>query len=179
MRFILTALLAGAVFCAATGPAKAGPVFSAQERAEGLRQGLGMGLALPAEDNGYPGPRHVLDLADQLQLTPDQRRRTEALLAQMTAEATPAAERLLADEAAVDRLFIDRAASPERIRAALEASAASGSALQFVHLRYHLLMTGLLSPEQIRRYAELRAPPRVRPESEARSTAAVAAGHGH
>jgi hypothetical protein len=31
-----------------------------------LRAGRGMGLALPAELNGYPGPLHVLELADGL-----------------------------------------------------------------------------------------------------------------
>jgi hypothetical protein len=30
-----------------------------------LRTGSGMGLARPAELNSYPGPRHVLDLADE------------------------------------------------------------------------------------------------------------------
>ena len=33
-----------------------------------LKAGRGMGLALPAELNGYPGPAHVLELADQLGL---------------------------------------------------------------------------------------------------------------
>lgn len=37
-----------------------------------LRAGEGMGLALAAELNGYPGPRHVLDLANQLGLTDEQ-----------------------------------------------------------------------------------------------------------
>jgi hypothetical protein len=35
-----------------------------------LRAGRGMGLALPAELNGYPGPIHVLELGDQLRLMP-------------------------------------------------------------------------------------------------------------
>jgi hypothetical protein len=34
--------------------------------------GRGMGLAKAAELNGYPGPAHVLDLAEKLQLTPQQ-----------------------------------------------------------------------------------------------------------
>ena len=38
-----------------------------------LRAGRGMGMALPAELNGYPGPVHVLELADALGLTPEQR----------------------------------------------------------------------------------------------------------
>ena len=33
-----------------------------------LRAGRGMGLALAAELNGYPGPAHVLELADKLDL---------------------------------------------------------------------------------------------------------------
>jgi hypothetical protein len=179
MRLILTTLVAVLVLCGTAGHAKAAPLFSAQERAEGLRQGLGMGLALPAENNGYPGPKHVLDLAEQLRLTPDQRERTQALLAQMRADAIPAAERLLADEAALDRLFIDRVASAETIQAALGTMAASANALQFVHLRYHLLMTGLLSPEQVRSYAQLRDRPQSRPEPPAQPAAAPSADHSH
>ena len=34
-----------------------------------LKAGRGMGLALPAELNGYPGPAHVLELSDQLGLS--------------------------------------------------------------------------------------------------------------
>ena len=32
-----------------------------------------MGLALAAELNGYPGPSHVLELADKLELSAEQR----------------------------------------------------------------------------------------------------------
>ena len=38
-----------------------------------LKAGRGMGLALPAELNGYPGPAHVLELSDQLGLSPEQK----------------------------------------------------------------------------------------------------------
>jgi hypothetical protein len=34
-----------------------------EEEISALQQGLGMGRARAAELNGYPGPRHVLDLA--------------------------------------------------------------------------------------------------------------------
>ncbi len=34
-----------------------------------------MGLALAAELNGYPGPAHVIELADSLELTEAQRTR--------------------------------------------------------------------------------------------------------
>ena len=35
-----------------------------------LGAGRGMGLALAAELNGYPGPSHVLELADKLDSRP-------------------------------------------------------------------------------------------------------------
>ena len=46
---------------------------------EDLRSGSGMGLALPAELNGFPGPRHVLELADEIELDADQRARIQAV----------------------------------------------------------------------------------------------------
>ena len=48
-----------------------------------LAAGRGMGLALAAELNGYPGPRHVLDLGDDLELTAGQRAAFEALFEAM------------------------------------------------------------------------------------------------
>ena len=46
----------------------------------GYESGAGMGFAKPAELNGYPGPMHVLELADRLALTNEQRAATHALL---------------------------------------------------------------------------------------------------
>lgn len=40
--------------------------------------GRGMGLAKPAELNRYPGPMHVLELAEKLQLSALQKRDTDA-----------------------------------------------------------------------------------------------------
>jgi hypothetical protein len=57
-----------------------------------LCAGRDMGLALPAELNGYPGPVHALELGDQLRLTKDQRTRVQELHAAMQAEAIPLGE---------------------------------------------------------------------------------------
>src|SRR5687768_9981318 len=64
-----------------------------------LRAGRGMGLALAAELNGYPGPSHVLEHAEALTLTPAQRQRTEAVFEAMKAEAVNLGERLIEQEA--------------------------------------------------------------------------------
>jgi len=50
-----------------TRPIKA---LSAQQ-IDDLKAGRGMGLALAAELNGYPGPAHVLRLSDRLALGAD------------------------------------------------------------------------------------------------------------
>src|SRR6478735_9303914 len=60
-----------------------------------LGAGRGMGLALAAELNGYPGPSHVLELADRLELSADQRSRIKGLFDSMKAEAVPLGAKLI------------------------------------------------------------------------------------
>jgi uncharacterized membrane protein len=45
------------------------------QQIEDLTAGRGMGLALAAELNGYPGPIHAIELAEQLHLSPEQLRK--------------------------------------------------------------------------------------------------------
>ncbi|MFZ0066358.1 MAG: hypothetical protein WAK90_09320 [Pseudolabrys sp.] len=44
-----------------------------------LNTGRGMGLALAAELNGYPGPIHAIELAGDLRLSPEQVTKLRAL----------------------------------------------------------------------------------------------------
>lgn len=121
-----------------------------------LRAGRGMGLALPAELNRYPGPMHVLELAEPLRLSPEQRRRMEALVEAMRAETRPLGEEVIAAEAALDRLFAGARATPSAVTEASGAAGAARGALRAAHLRYHLETRDALTPEQIGRYEELR-----------------------
>src|ERR1700694_3241027 len=59
------------------------------QQIDDLRQGRGMGLALAAELNGYPGPSHVVELAQRLELTDLQLVRARALFDAMKAETIP------------------------------------------------------------------------------------------
>jgi hypothetical protein len=129
--------------------------LSAQQIAD-LKAGRGMGLALPAELNGYPGPVHVLEHADTLKLTAQQRGRTEALLASMKAEAVPLGLRLIAQESELDRAFAGRSITPESLAEKTAAIGRTQAALRAAHLRYHLTQAELLTPAQMRHYAELR-----------------------
>jgi Spy/CpxP family protein refolding chaperone len=131
------------------------PLFSATERAEGLRAGLGMGLAKSADDNGYPGPRHVLDMADKLVLSAEQRSRIAVTVAKMTAEAIPAAESTLKAEAALERLFVSKTATLQNIDEAAQLAGRRQVALQVIHLKYHLQVREILTPGQIAAYDAL------------------------
>ena len=71
--------------------------LSEQDLAD-LRAGRGLGMALPAELQGYPGPMHVLELADRLSLTPDQKARIAKLLSEMRNEAISAGEKISASD---------------------------------------------------------------------------------
>ena len=62
--------------------------LSAEQIAD-LKAGRGMSLALAAELNGYPGPRHVMELGQQLEPTDRQRVDVQRLFDQMTAEVAP------------------------------------------------------------------------------------------
>lgn len=121
-----------------------------------LRAGRGMGLARPAELNGYPGPLHVLELAAALELSADQRARTEALYARMQAAARDAGARWIEAERELDALFRTRQATPQSLRVALDRVGALQARVRDVHLQAHLEQTALLTPAQIERYAQLR-----------------------
>jgi hypothetical protein len=126
------------------------------EQIADLKAGRGMGLALPAELNGYPGPVHVLELGDRLGLTGEQRTRVEELHAAMKAETVPLGERLIAQETDLDRLFATRSVTPASLQAATAAIGATQGSLRLAHLRHHLSTLEVLTPEQVRQYAELR-----------------------
>lgn len=121
-----------------------------------LRQGRGMGLALAAELNGYPGPLHVLELADQLDLSTDQRQAVKGLFEAMKAEAIAIGQTLIEQEAALDRLFAEKKITSASLANATAEIANTQGRLREVHLKYHLMMVELLSTAQTRKYAELR-----------------------
>src|ERR1700730_17007090 len=83
-----------------------------QEQVSDLSAGRGMGLALAAELNGYPGPAHVLELADKLELSPDQRTRVKTLFDSMKQEALPLGAKLIEQEADLDRPFANHTVNP-------------------------------------------------------------------
>lgn len=129
--------------------------LSDQQMAD-LRAGRGMGLALAAELNGYPGPLHVLELATPLALTDAQRERMARLFEAMKAEAVALGEKLIAAETDLDRQFASKAITEASLVEGVDAIAAVQAALRAAHLKYHLATVEVLTAEQVARYGELR-----------------------
>lgn len=132
------------------------------DQAADLRAGRGMGLALAAELNGYPGPMHVLEHADALALAPEQRATAEYLRARMLAEAQAIGNRIIALEEELDTLFAGGSATTGRLATLTAAIGALHGRLREVHLAAHLAMRDALDGRQLAGYARLRghAPPR-------------------
>ena len=125
-----------------------------------VRDGRGFGMAFAADQEGYPGPLHVLELKDRLRLDPAQEARVRALLQRMFDEARPKGARLLDAEARLRRLFGAGSADATAVRTAVTEVEQARTELRLVHLLAHLETRALLSEAQRRAYQEARWPGR-------------------
>ena len=121
-----------------------------------MLDGRGMGFALPAEINGYPGPMHVLELADQLGLTPVQRSAMQQLFERMKVRAQQAGARYVAAEQAVDQAFRSGNANAFIIADLVREADQRRAEKRLAHLETHLEAAPLLTAEQLANYAALR-----------------------
>lgn len=121
-----------------------------------LLDGRGMGFALPAELNGYPGPMHILELAAELQLSEAQKQQVQAIFDRMKARARAAGTSYVEAEKALDQAFRSGTADSATIgRLAREADQMRAEK-RLAHLDAHLESAPVLTPEQRIKYAELR-----------------------
>ena len=126
------------------------------EQIEDLISGRGMGMGLPAELNGYPGPRHVLQMADDLHLSPEQLARIRDLFRDMEVKAIALGEQIVAHEASLDQLFASGTADETALQEMTAALGRLNGDLRAHHLGYHLAMRDLLDAHQVELYQRLR-----------------------
>jgi hypothetical protein len=118
--------------------------------------GAGMGYAKPAELNRHPGPMHVLELADKLRLSDDQRSATQRLMDAHKAEARSIGARLIEAERRVEYLFRAGVATEKSLAEAVALAGVAQGEYRLAHLETHRRMRALLSDEQVARYDTLR-----------------------
>jgi Spy/CpxP family protein refolding chaperone len=129
--------------------------LSDQEIAD-YRQGNGMGLSKVAELNHDPGPRHVLDQADDLGLSPTQLAKAKEIWQAMDVKARALGETIVAKETVLEESYSTGAATPADTRAVVDELARLQADLRYTHLSAHLAMRSVLSADQISKYDALR-----------------------
>ncbi|HEX5765070.1 MAG TPA: hypothetical protein VFY27_05840 [Woeseiaceae bacterium] len=127
-----------------------------EQEIESLRRGDGMGFAKLAELNHFPGPRHVLDLSRELELSSRQLADTQALYNEMLEHARSLGAGIVEAETELDRRFELGSITAESLQTALHDIGRLRAELRYVHLRAHLRQRELLSAEQVRKYDALR-----------------------
>jgi len=162
---LASALMLPHAFASAADAPAAAPYAGQQDRSikslsesdiEALLAGQGAGFAKAAELNGYPGPAHVLELAEPLRLSESQRAATQVLMSEHRTRARKLGQELVSAEADLDRLFQRKQADPRAVDRATETVGLLQARLRAEHLNTHLAQAALLDPEQTRRYAVLR-----------------------
>jgi len=123
---------------------------------ENVRDGRGFGMAFVADQQGYPGPLHVLEMKDRLRLSRDQEAKAQGLLAAMFAESLPKSAKLLDAEGKLRQLFAANRPDEVAVRAAVAEIERARADVRLVHLLYHVKMRDALTDEQRRVYQEAR-----------------------
>ncbi len=123
---------------------------------DALRKGSGWGLALPAELNGFPGPAHVLELANELGLSESQKQRVSAIFDTMRVDAVAKGEALIEAERNLDEGFRSGSLDSDQLRRLIDFAEAARADIRYVHLSRHLMTMGILDAEQVAAYSVLR-----------------------
>jgi Spy/CpxP family protein refolding chaperone len=123
---------------------------------EALQKGEGNGMALVGELNHYPGPRHVLAMASQLDLTDTQKTATQNIYNKMHSSAIPLGLQIIEKERQLNLAFQNNAISDDSLRDLTSQIAMLNGELRDIHLSAHLAMKRVLTPKQIESYDSMR-----------------------
>ncbi len=123
---------------------------------EELKNGSGWGLAKAAELNGMPGPAHLLEMKDEIDLSTKQVLAVENLFNEMKQAAVPLGLELIELERKLNHHFAKETITYELLAELLERIAQARKKLRYVHLSTHLKTPHILTPEQITLYNKLR-----------------------
>ncbi|MFW6084324.1 MAG: Spy/CpxP family protein refolding chaperone, partial [Gemmatimonadota bacterium] len=126
------------------------------EEIDGLRAGEGMGMAVPAELHGYPGPRHVLELASELELTRSQVEATKTVFDSMATRARALGREIVELERDLDAAFEEGTVTHEELDRLVGEIARRRAELRTVHLGAHLELRPVLTEEQRDAYDRIR-----------------------
>jgi len=134
----------------------AAPRECVEQERQALQEGRGFGRAAVADDNGFPGPRHILDWKKQLDLKPAQEKRVETLAERTRSKAIAKGQELQAREQELSRLLSTSKPNPQAVQKLLGQIGAAEADLRWIHIGAHIEARDILTPQQLARYNELR-----------------------
>lgn len=129
------------------------------EDIESLQTGMGDafgGMAKLAELNGYPGPRHILDLANELKLSDEQKANITTIYDNMRKKAVDLGQEIVNVEKIANGEFINKTITDSQMKQLIFKSSEIYGQLRYAHLSTHLKMLDILTPEQVNLYNNLR-----------------------
>ncbi len=121
-----------------------------------LERGGGWGLAKVAELNGLPGPAHILELKNEIELTTDQLHEIQILHDEMKEHAIKHGKRLIMLEKELEARFLSKLPTDTELITMLLAIEQTRSQLRFIHLSTHLKTPHILTKQQIQTYNKVR-----------------------
>ena len=123
---------------------------------EQLERGAGWGLAKAAELNGVPGPKHVLELKRELELSSEQEAAIQRLFTAMQKDAIEKGKRLIRLERELELRFRQGTFPEAELKKRMQELGTARADLRFAHLAAHLKTPSILTADQIKRYNQLR-----------------------
>ena len=117
-----------------------------------LLNGRGWGLAKAAELNGVPGPKHLLEMSSEIELSPEQVAAIKAVGSEMNAKAKSLGARYVELEKTLNDEFAAGHMSVGRLETLLNDISAVRTKLRFTHLE----SSPILTAKQLEQYNALR-----------------------
>ncbi len=127
---------------------------------DALFNGEGAGQGALAEFRGYPGPKHVLDLAKELQLKDDQKKALQVIYDEMLTRAKELGQRIVQVEEELDGAFQQGLVIEKSVRDDSEEIGRLRGRLRSVHLIAHMKTRKGLTDAQLSLYKKLRLEPK-------------------
>ena len=121
-----------------------------------LKNGQGWGLAKAAELNGMPGPKHILEMKKEIELTEDQELKIQKLFENMNRDARELGNKFISLEKDLNDSFTSGDINENSLKKKLKNIAVVQSELRFIHLNAHIKASKVLTHSQIVRYNQLR-----------------------
>jgi hypothetical protein len=157
MRKIIPKVLVLFSFFALAGahPPKEVPSVMTLKQMNAYQEGIPVDENLPAETFGYPNPQRVLDLAQKLDLSAEQKGQIQNLLTITLNRALYFGRKIVAEELLLDDFFRKGEEDYAALSNRLESIGNSRWRLRLAHLEAYLKTKMVLNSDQLKKYHEL------------------------